>query len=170
MNVCRSLHPWDWCLKSVTWRRPLLLLCPEQEFYMLTNRTWAGTRESHNMYSHNFEAMLFLYYLLYHALCMLHQSDSEDKRTLNQILIRSAQQYYKMSPSCSGTLPAGSTNENGRQKGPTSPYCLKNTFLVVWNRWETPSRPSLPSQKTLWCRYTTHKHMQRIYFFLCILI
>lgn len=58
----------------------------------------------------------------------------------------------------SGMLPAGLTKESTRQKGPTSPFCLKNTFHVVWNRWETPSRPSLLSQKTLWCRYAPNKN------------
>lgn len=45
MNVCHLPRPWDWCLKLVTYRWPLLPLYQEQEFYTLTNRILAGMRE-----------------------------------------------------------------------------------------------------------------------------
>lgn len=159
MNVCRSSLPCDWCLKLVTWGLLLLLVFPEQESSMLTNKTLAGTRESHScirIVLKTFEVIktvLLLCYRLHKVWCIWHQNDhavknpvechhdiissinfqmccTQRSRNLTEIPIRSRQQY-KMISCWSGTLPAGLINENARQKGPTSPYCLKNMFLVV---------------------------------------
>lgn len=81
MNVSHSLHPWDWCLKSATCGRPLLLPCPEQESSTSTSRTWAGTREWQFVFTYDqsivnvFNSMLCLYYLLYNVLSLFQSSD-----------------------------------------------------------------------------------------------